>query len=52
MVGFPVGFGVGAEEMLGLELGLSLVTEGPAETLGEREGKALGLAEGGSTPYV
>ena len=52
VVGFPVGFGVGAEEMLGLELGLSLVTEGPAETLGERDGKALGLAEGGSTPYV
>jgi hypothetical protein len=47
-VGLPVGLGVGVDEMLGLVLGLSLVTEGPRETLGESDGKTLGLAEGGS----
>lgn len=50
VVGLLVGLGVGPDVILGRELGLSLVTEGSRETLGERDGKTLGLAEGGSMP--
>lgn len=48
VVGFAVGLDEGTEELLGLVLGESLVAEGLIDTLGDRDGKSLGLADGGS----
>jgi hypothetical protein len=51
VVGLFVGLVEGAEELLGLVLGVPDLDVGLKEILGDREGKSDGLTEGGSMAY-